>query len=346
MTDNTEYTGKSRLRDNKNESENRARALCSITADDIAPRPPHESIFSKNRRPALLRRIVTLVSSVVFMFCVVMLAYTFYDRYQAQKVYDDLNDYMFNSDSQDNVSSDSVIDGAAVIALSSPSGESEPCRTADEMRSFRLSGASSDTENSETSQYVALMRAKISSLKAGNPDVVGYISVPGTKISYPIMHTDNNEYYLDHDYTGAYRLSGAIFLDYRDYPEIAINENSCIYGHNLTNGNMMNNIMLFLDETFFAENEYVEVITETGLYTYRIFAVYKTDMYSDYITTHFDSPEAVVEFAKAQQERSMYRRDGIEFEVGNTKLLTLSTCTNVIQEERYTLQAVLVGHQD
>ena len=120
---------------------------------------------------------------------------------------------------------------------------------------------------------------------------------------------------------------------------MAINENACVYGHNLTNGNMMNNITLFLDETFFNENEYVEVITETGLYTYRIFAVYKTDMYSDYITTYFESPEAVVEFAKAQQERSMYQRDGIEFELGNTKLLTLSTCEYSTDNGRYVVVA-------
>ena len=341
MSDKTSVRGRGLPHTEMNEAERKACLLCSIAADDIAPPPPKESIFSENRRPALLRRIVPVVSSVVFAVCLALLAYTFYDRYQAQRVYDELDGYMFSN------GSDSASDGASnasPAALAAASPENDPCKTADEMRSFRRSG---DTQSgsSETSQYVALMRTKISSLKAGNPDVVGYISVPGTKISYPIMQTDNNEYYLDHDYTGAYRLSGAIFLDYRDYPELAINENACVYGHNLTNGNMMNNITLFLDETFFNENEYVEVITETGLYTYRIFAVYKTDMYSDYITTYFESPEAVVEFAKAQQERSMYQRDGIEFEVGNTKLLTLSTCTNIIQEERYTLQAVLVGHQ-
>ena len=343
MSEKSAVGGRGGLRSDMSEAERRACSLCSIAADDIAPPPPKESIFSKNRRPALLRRIVTVGSSLVFAVCLVLLAYTFYDRYQAQRVYDELDGFMFD-DGSDGTDTDSSSDSSP-IALAAPSGESDPCKTADEMRSFRRSGDSSDGVNSEASQYVALMRTKISSLKASNPDVVGYISVPGTKISYPIMHTDNNEYYLDHDYTGAYRLSGAIFLDYRDYPEVAINENACVYGHNLTNGNMMNNITLFLDETFFNENEYVEVITETGLYTYRIFAVYKTDMYSDYITTYFESPEAVVEFAKAQQERSMYQRDGIEFELGNTKLLTLSTCTNIIQEERYTLQAVLVGHQ-
>ena len=63
------------LRSDMSEAERRACSLCSIAADDIAPPPPKESIFSKNRRPALLRRIVTVGSSLVFAVCLVLLIY-------------------------------------------------------------------------------------------------------------------------------------------------------------------------------------------------------------------------------------------------------------------------------
>lgn len=305
-------------------------ALCDISADDIKPADGQTGAAVK--KPGIMRKLLLYISASVFIFCAAMFVYTLYDHSQAQDIYDDLDNFMF----ENNVSG---------VPRSTAVASDSPLPDFDSMRSFRGNTDSVSSTGSSLSGYIAVMRAKISSLKARNNDVVGYISVPNTKISYPIMHSSDNEYYLNHDYLGGYRLSGSIFLDYRNFDDIPINENSCIYGHNLTNGNMMNNIMNFLDEDFFNENKYVEIITEKGLYTYLIFAVYKTNMYSDYITTYFPTTEDVCEFARQQQERSLHKREGVEFKPG-TKLLTLSTCTNVLQEERYTLQAVLVSHDE
>lgn len=322
--------------DGKNEEsvikadESRNLSLCDISADDITPASEHTGTAAKKKD--IMRKILLYISAAVFIFCAAMFVYTLYDHSRAQEIYDDLDNFMFEN---------KVLEVPRSTAVASDS----PLPDFDSMRSFRGNSDNVSSTSSSLSGYIAVMRAKISSLKARNDDVVGYISVPNTKISYPIMHSSDNDYYLNHDYLGGYRLSGSIFLDYRNFDDIPINENSCIYGHNLTNGNMMNNIMNFLDEEFFNENKYVEIITEKGLYTYLIFAVYKTNMYSDYITTYFPTTEDVCEFARQQQERSLYKREGVEFKPG-TKLLTLSTCTNVLQEERYTLQAVLVSHDE
>ena len=307
-------------------------SLCSLTPDEIAPgKEGQDSSTAGRLRPA--RIIPLIVFALIFVFSASMLIYTAYDHAKAQDIYNNLDEFMFEEENL------TVPHGLAEAS-------SSPLPNLDSLRSFRGNqNLVSSSENAALSQYIAVMRAKISSLKASNPDVVGYITIKNTKISYPIMHTTNNDFYLNHDYLGGHRLSGSIFLDYRNYADIPINENSCIYGHNLTNGNMMNNITYLRDEEFFNENKYIKIITKKGLYTYEVFAVYKTDMYSDYITTYFKTTEDVIEFAKVQESRSLYKREGIEFKSG-LKLLTLSTCTNVLQEERYTVQAMLVSHDE
>lgn len=306
-----------------------AMSLCRIDADDIAPPPPRGSFSARGKRARMTRKLILSLSGLVFLGSLAMLVYTVADYARTQKVYEELNNFMFETENEE-------IPSAVPIASDSP------MPNLDSMRSFRENNMEQVDSDPALAQYIAVMRAKISSIKAKNPDVIGYITVPNTKISYPILHTTDNEFYLNNNYLGEFSRAGAIFLDYRNYADIPINENSCIYGHNLTNGNMMNGVTEFLKEEFFKNNQYIEIITEKGFYTYQIFAVYKTDMYSDYITTYFPTPEAVCEFAYAQEARSLYKREGVTFEVGKTKLLTLSTCTNVIQEERYTVQAKLV----
>jgi len=47
-------------------------------------------------------------------------------------------------------------------------------------------------------------------LKETYPDVVGYVSVPSVSINYPVVQTDDNDYYLDHLITGEVSSSGSI----------------------------------------------------------------------------------------------------------------------------------------
>ena len=90
-----------------------------------------------------------------------MLIYTAYDHAQAQNIYNDLDDFMFEEDNS------TVPQGPAEAS-------SSPLPTLDSLRSFRGNqNLVSSSENAALSQYIAVMRAKISSLKASNPDVVG-----------------------------------------------------------------------------------------------------------------------------------------------------------------------------
>jgi len=176
--------------------------------------------------------------------------------------------------------------------------------------------------------------------------VLGYIYIPNTKVSYLYVQGDDNDYYLNHTYEGEFMPAGSIFADARCLDPLLRNFNFILYGHNMKNGMMFNGITKFLDEKFFQENRYIYLYTLDGIYIYEIFAIRKVSKYGDYIRTAFAANTEFLEFAYAMQEASLYKRDGgIEFNE-NDRMLTLSTCTNDLYSERYTLQAKLIDVQN
>ena len=89
----------------------------------------------------------------------------------------------------------------------------------------------------------------LNGLKKENNEYVGYINIPHTHISYPIVQTTDNDYYLHHLFDRTKNELGTIFLDYRCY----LNDlNLIIYGHNIGYTNVM-----FTDLRKFTDDKYV-----------------------------------------------------------------------------------------
>lgn len=206
-------------------------------------------------------------------------------------------------------------------------------------------GSINGPKGSSTAAYnnaYARMKSRILKIKDKCPDVYGWIIIPGTEnIDYPVLQTDNNEYYLNHVYSGNYLQAGSIFADFRCSKDTNENFNTVLYGHNMQNGMMFSELMKYFDEDFFNENQYIYLCTETGIYTYRIFSSFKADYRSGYVETGFPSGEDFVKFAEEMQSRSLYKREGISFDEGS-RIITLSTCTNSVWTERYCVQGLLV----
>ncbi len=103
-----------------------------------------------------------------------------------------------------------------------------------------------------------------------NEDVVGWIFIDDTVIDYPVVQSDDNEYYLEKDWMGDYSYSGSIFEDYRC--DIDETENTLFYGHNMGNGSMFHAVKNFKDEAWGREHIYFEVASLEHRYLYRIVA--------------------------------------------------------------------------
>lgn len=98
---------------------------------------------------------------------------------------------------------------------------------------------------------------QLTALMERYPDCIGYISIEGTKVSYPIMQNADNEYYLHRDMEGEKSVGGCIYMDANhDIHEKGLHT---IYGHHMKNGSMFRDVARFTDATYFAEHQDIKI---------------------------------------------------------------------------------------
>ena len=93
-----------------------------------------------------------------------------------------------------------------------------------------------------------------------NPDTIGWIRVPDTKIDYPIVQSPDNQYYLHKDFEGKDSVYGAIYLDADSKSDFS-GWNNPIYGHHMKDGSMFKDVVKFKDQAFFESHRYFEIYT-------------------------------------------------------------------------------------
>lgn len=177
------------------------------------------------------------------------------------------------------------------------------------------------------------------SLIATNPDTVAYIIVEDTNISYPVVQTDNNDFYLERDFNKNYSQKGAIFADYRnDFNNMSLN--TIIYGHHRLDNTMFGPLdTLFTEKNYKNGSHRIILKTLNKTYVYNIFSVYEIDPEIYYLTTSFNSDNAYLEFLNTLKSRSIYQYP--ETLDATSKILTLSTC-NLDNTGRLVVHAKLV----
>ncbi len=183
------------------------------------------------------------------------------------------------------------------------------------------------------------------SLQARNPDVYAWITVPGTNIDYPILQSDgDNSYYLDHTLDGESSPEGSIFTENYNSKDFE-DPNTVIYGHNMKNGSMFQNLHNYQDREFFNNNRDVTIYTPDAIRHYKIFAAYLYD--NRHILASFDFSDPWVYKQYLDQIfsiRDMNSCIDTDTKVGvEDKIITLSTCYGTQHDVRYLVQAVLVS---
>lgn len=139
------------------------------------------------------------------------------------------------------------------------------------------------TESEPTEQPAA--ERNIQALIAENADCIGWLSIDGTNISYPIMHTPSDpQKYLRRNFYGKYSQSGVPFLDGRCNLQ---STNLIIYGHNMKNGTMFSDLKKYVDRDFLNAHRTVKFEMVDGIRYYTVAEVLKTntlDAWYDRIT--------------------------------------------------------------
>ncbi|MGI6109931.1 MAG: class B sortase [Eubacteriaceae bacterium] len=176
------------------------------------------------------------------------------------------------------------------------------------------------------------------SLLAQNPETVGWVWIPDTIVDYPVVQTDNNDYYLDHDFTRSYNKFGNVFLDC-DFSLTAdpAMQNSVLYGHSSTYGNQIgfNGLNKYEDSSYWQSHPtvyYTRVNEGDQPIPYQIFAVIKVAADYDYRQPQFADQEAFLAYYDRIIQASLYNT-GITVSP-NDQIVTLSTCVFDIDDGR------------
>src|SRR5690625_649236 len=152
------------------------------------------------------------------------------------------------------------------------------------------------------------IRSGFDELMKLNENVVGWITIEGTQIDYPILQADNNTDFMFHNFYGEESIAGSIFMDYRN--DITMDDNNIVvYGHRMKDGSMFQHLTKFLDKDFFEKHRTFTIDTLYDSYEAEIFAVYPTMIDFNYIQTDFSNEEEFVGLIEDIQNKSTYKRD-------------------------------------
>lgn len=161
-----------------------------------------------------------------------------------------------------------------------------------------------------------------------NSDFMGWLSIDNTNIEYPIVQTDNNDYYLNHDFWKNRSGIGTLFVDYRVEPTM---KDIVIYGHNLKNQKMFSELIKYKNEKFMKEHREVKLHLGGEMRRYQIASIYSIDAMSENAEAFNSFMELQtmqskeVFLAKMQEDALINLTEGIE---SKKEWLILCTCDN------------------
>lgn len=173
------------------------------------------------------------------------------------------------------------------------------------------------------------------SLNNAYPDAIGWLYIPDTAINYPIMQSDDNDYYLSHAYDGSYLKAGSVFLDHRCENRF-MNPINIVYGHNMRNGSMFAGVVNFADPAYLDSHRYGWLSTPETVYRVDFFSCAKADWHDEL----YDGSLSAADWIPHVENLSVVCRE-MEYSE-NDRFISLSTCSYEFQNARTILTGKLV----
>jgi sortase B len=170
---------------------------------------------------------------------------------------------------------------------------------------------------------------------------VGWLSIEGTQINYPVLQSDEDEgqYYLTHSFAKKKDKNGSLFMDYRN-DFLNRDTNLIIYGHNMKSGAMFGTLKQYLDSDYLAEHDTVQFDTIYERGTYQVIGAFLSEVsYQDEYTFryyNFLNAENESEFEAFRvnvMQLDALNQGTLDAQYGDS-LLTLSTCNSYTEEGR------------
>ena len=168
-------------------------------------------------------------------------------------------------------------------------------------------------------------------LKAVNPEVVGWVQIPNTVVSFPVYQASDNDKYLHTNAEGNYSLGGQVFMDYQNQAPGMVDQQTISYGHHLRNGAMFKPIADMDKQEAFDSVSTVWYVTEDATYELEPLFLYYTDE-NDTNVRVFDwsSDDEFHSYLSDLLAKAVTSRSDASELIGKTShVLTLCTCNYI-----------------
>lgn len=255
---------------------------------------PTETVKQSGR---ISPKMYNLIYDAVIIAGVLLLAgggYTIYHKYAGEKedkeMYESLNQTFLNESTED-------------------SGWN-----------FKWGSGNGDSSSVDTIWYKRIS-VDFDGLNTINEDVVGWLFFENEDISYPILYSGDDEYYLHHTLYKNTSTSASIFVEGVNNPDMQ-DDVTIIYGHNMKNSSMFGKLRRYKeDEDYYDDHQYFQVLTEDGkAYRYRVFSYFDIDQYEiEMVDVAFYNPDdpatAVTEYREVDRTSELLEEGLSESEI-------------------------------
>lgn len=204
----------------------------------------------------------------------------------------------------------------------------------------RQEEAPKEVKKTEKKTWKAPISVDSKKLKELNKDYVGWLYIEALpEISYPVVHGEDNEYYLHHTFEKQDNFAGTLFVDCDNEGDLG-DPNTIIYGHNMKNGTMFGQLKEFKLPEILEKSKYIWMLTPDENIKYEIFSGYTAKINSETYTLIKGPGKELQEYGKNMSILDQLGLGTREFDVKDN-IITLSTCTGN-DTTRYVIQAVRV----
>ena len=243
-----------------------------------------------------------------------------------------------------------IILAAAGIVIGVAKAVKKPEEAASSEQATVIEDEPSSTVTSEPATETSVVPSPVdfSAWKAVNDEIYGWLEIPDTNISYPVLQSaESDEYYLRRHFDGTSNTYGSIFSQ-ATYNNTGFTDRvTMLYGHDVWNEDLyFHQLHKFSDDTFFDEHTKVYTYTPGDRQTWNIMAwAVVDDRHIMYSFNDFAGTSDVADFMELVQEGAESKIKAAVYQTTNenSRYLILSTCHPTVPEKRCLLVCVLAS---
>lgn len=180
-----------------------------------------------------------------------------------------------------------------------------------------------------------------------NADIYAWITVPDTKVDYPVLQSatlEEDDFYLDHGLDRRHYVAGCIFSEGRYNTKTFDDPMTILYGHNMKNGSMFANLNNYIKKDYFDARPDFYIYTPEYVFHYKVFGAMPYS--SNHILYAYDFSDEkqfydfFLDVAKNYSKNANWREEYLP-QYGD-KVVLLSTCYRENHNNRFIVMGKLV----